>query len=272
LLQQIALAHRNRAVVATAHRSCTTGTSIRRAAFAASSRAAAPRRFGRREDGIRCASRCHDDGESHNNEERAPHAPAIIADRSRSQSIAKSNFPPISARKELKLDGGPKPVLDNWKEEKRNSTVELLEHVPGFRRDVQLPAFDHGEFHSCAPIVRKQLDAAEHGYKLDDCDKATYLVLLRYSQRVEAKVMPGNKYVPGRCIGDALIFDLKSGKQVGVVPLNGTNSDEVTQHMQQARPEFYLKLDLDRSCSWSAQLVIDELYGKASSARSAQRR
>lgn len=149
---------------------------------------------------------------------------------------------------------------DDRNEPTTNAASEPIEHLSLAHPIGADPIYHSRELHACAAFAKgKNAEITDLDLKM--CDALRYLAVLR-TKRVEAKVIGPGKFTAGTCEGDAIVFDLSTGDEVASVPIRGTNSDEVTQHLSDVSPERYLKQDLDRGCAWSAQSEINETYAK----------
>ncbi|NUO52733.1 MAG: hypothetical protein HOV80_28125 [Polyangiaceae bacterium] len=171
-----------------------------------------------------------------------------------------AKLPTASARRTVTVSQTKPVFYATQNEPTANGAAEPAEHTDLAARAGADPAYHSSNLHECAAFAKgKMPDVSD--LTLSTCDKLRYFALLR-TKRVEPKLIDGGKFIPGTCRGDALVFDLDSGKQVAAVPINGTNSDEVTQHLQDVSPEAYLKQNLDYGCAWAAQSEVNEAYAK----------
>ncbi len=176
------------------------------------------------------------------------------------EKIAGGTLPAPSARRKVKVVD-PKPIFySTTAEPTTNAASEPSEHLALAHPSAADPIYHSGDLHACAAFAKGK-NAEITDLALKTCDELRYLAVLR-TKRVEARVVAGGKFIAGSCDGDAIVFDLSTGAEVASVPIRGTNSDEVTQHLQDVSPERYLKQDLDRGCAWAAQSEINDAYAK----------
>lgn len=171
-------------------------------------------------------------------------------------AIAKEKLPPISSRRSLKA-GPLKPTLDGFVNAP-NAAIAAPEQLAELRVDRQVPSYASVALNWCAVWVRGEKPTIDSMHA-NACDRYRYVVVMRFSRLVKPKMTGPSRFRPGSCAGDATVFDIETGKRLGSVPFSGTNSAELDaiQGVEQGRIES----DLNRQCTWSAQVAIDEIFG-----------
>jgi hypothetical protein len=193
-------------------------------------------------------------------QEKAKARDAAIKKRLAFIESVKDKLPPTATAPKVDTSVPMPNILASADAPTVNAAVEPVDHLTDMHRlDRVSPIYDDAALHWAAAHLKGREGVNE--YKLDDAAAKRFLAVVRVT-KVDARITSPTTYTPGTCIGDAVVYDFESGKLVAHVPIRGTNSDQVTQHLGEVKPEKYLNDDLDRGCLTGAQLHIDAAYGK----------
>jgi hypothetical protein len=169
-------------------------------------------------------------------------------------TIAAMKLPPITSTSTLKPKG-PKPKLDGF-EYPANAAVVDAKTIPAFAKDHQLESFETTALFACAPLARGTVTT------IDDlprraCKGFRYLVVIRFSTRVNPKMTGPTTFRGGHASGDATVFDLDTGERLGAVPFSAINYDklEALQGVELGRAVA----DLEGQCA----IVVNDAIDKA---------
>jgi hypothetical protein len=139
-------------------------------------------------------------------------------------TIAATKLPPATRTSTLKPKG-PKPKL-NGLDYPANAAVVDSKSIPAFASDHQLMAFEADDLWWCSQLARGTKTSIDKNHR-DACTGYRYLVVMRFTDRVNPKMTGDATYRGGHTLGDATVFDLDSGERLGAVPFSAVNAAEL---------------------------------------------
>lgn len=167
-------------------------------------------------------------------------------------TIAATKLPPVTSISTLKPKG-PKPKLEGFDYPVNAAAVDA-KTIPAFAK---VESFESTALFACSKLARGTVTT------IDDLPRRTckgyrYLVVVRFSTRVNPKMTGPTTYQGGHASGDATVFDLDTGERLGAVPFSAVNYDKL--EAAQGLELWRVVADLEHQCLTVVNEAIDKAW------------
>ena len=171
-------------------------------------------------------------------------------------TIAAAKLPSITTKPTV-AKKGPKPILDG-QGAGANAALVAASSMP-ISLEKKMMSFEPLALPFCAAWAQGKKEDLDSSY-LHTCRDIKYLVVLRFSSRVDPKMVTSTTFRGGQAAGDATVFDVDTGERLGAVPFSAQNYDKL--EAMQGGEIGRAVADLEGQCAHVVQTGLDTAWGE----------